>query len=475
LRLFGLEITRSKAAPPEGLSSASGWGSGGLGGGWYPIIREPFAGAWQRNEEVRVDTALSNATLFRCVSLIASDMAKMCVRLMAEDSNGIWTETFAAAFSPVLRKPNHYQNRIQFVAEWMTSKLLHGNTYVLKERDNRNVVVAMYVLNPLRVRPMIAPSGDVYYSLSSDYLSQIGQAEVVPASEIIHDRMNTIFHPLVGVSPIYACGLAALQGIEIQRNSTSFFRNGARPGGVLTAPARISEEVATRLKEHWEQNYTGENAGRVAVLGDGLKFEAMATSAVDSELINQLKWTSEQICTAFGVPAYMVGVGPAPLNNNVESLLSQYYSQCLQIHIESMEAGLDEGLGLGSQFGNPYGTEFDLDDLLRMDSASLVKMLTDGLKGVYSSNEARKRMNLPPVEGGDAVLSQQQNFSLEALAKRDAQDDPFAHSTPAAPALPAPAAEPPPAANDTTTAAAALVGLQAKFMQEPAACLTSPS
>ncbi len=41
-------------------------------------------------------------------------------------------------------------------------------------------------------------------------------------------------------------------------------------------------------------------------------------------------------------------------------------------------------------------------------------------------NEARKRFHgLGPVEGGDTVLSQQQNYSLAALAKRDAQPDPF--------------------------------------------------
>jgi phage portal protein BeeE len=36
-------------------------------------------------------------------------------------------------------------------------------------------------------------------------------------------------------------------------------------------------------------------------------------------------------------------------------------------------------------------------------------------------NEAARRLNLPPVAGGDAVYRQQQDFSLEALAKRDAK------------------------------------------------------
>jgi hypothetical protein len=45
--------------------------------------------------------------------------------------------------------------------------------------------------------------------------------------------------------------------------------------------------------------------------------------------------------------------------------------------------------------------------------------------GIRAPDEARARLNLPPVPGGKYPYLQQQNFSLEALAKRDAQEDPF--------------------------------------------------
>jgi phage portal protein BeeE len=74
-----------------------------------------------------------------------------------------------------------------------------------------------------------------------------------------------------------------------------------------------------------------------------------------------------------------------------------------------------------------------------MDTATLVRTLSEGLKGIYTANEARKRLNLKPVEGGDQVLSQQQNFSLEALAKRDQKPDPFASAPAPMPPAPKPA------------------------------------
>jgi phage portal protein BeeE len=69
--------------------------------------------------------------------------------------------------------------------------------------------------------------------------------------------------------------------------------------------------------------------------------------------------------------------------------------------------------------------EFDLDDLMRMDTATLVKTEKESA-GLKTINESRKRLNLGPVTGGNTVYLQHQDHSIEALAKRDAKADPFA-------------------------------------------------
>src|SRR5204863_17056 len=207
MRLLGFEIVRAKAFRDVPVAV-----NNGQRGGWWPIIREPYTGAWQQNVEVRLDSVLTFTPLFRCIALISSDIAKMRLKLVSQGDDGIWSETDSAAFSPVIRKPNDFQNRIQFFANWMESKLIYGNTYVLK------------------------------------------------------------------------------------------------------------------LKDAWSSNYSGVNFGKVAVVGDGLKYEPMATKAVDAQLVDQAKWSAEQVGMAFGVPPYKLGVGPIPTNNNVEALDSQYYS-----------------------------------------------------------------------------------------------------------------------------------------------------
>jgi len=431
MKLFGFEITLSKANPLPMQDAFRPT--------WWPIgstVKESYPGAWQQNVEVRFEDTLTYWAVFRCISIISSDIAKLRLKLVQKSSSGIWEEADAAAFAPVLRKPNRYQTRIQFVESWLISKLSRGNTYALKQRDGRGIVTSLYVLDPCRVKPLVSESGLVFYELSKDNLSEVTENSiVVPASEIIHDRWNALYHPLCGLSPLCAAGLNAVAGLNIQKNSAQFFGNNSQPGGILTAPATIPDELAKRLKEQWETNFSGKNVGKVAVLGDGLKYEAMAVTATDAQLIEQLKWSAETIAGAFGVPSYMLNIGGAPTYNNVEALVTQYYSQCLQVLIESVEACLDEGLALPSK----YATQFDLAELLQMDTATKVKAEAEGIKaGFRTPNEARAAFNLKPVKGGDTPYLQQQNYSLSALDKRDQQDNPFGSATPS----PAPAAQP---------------------------------
>lgn len=441
MKLFGREIfTGQKSASPVSQGS-----------GWRHIVHEAFAGAWQHNIEVKIDDVLSYPAVFACQSLIATDISKLRVKLVAKDEHGIWKEVEDERFSPVLEKPNHWQNRIQFFESWVLSKLQRGNTYCLKRRDSRGKVVGLFVLNPDLVQPMVSDSGEVFYQLRNDRMSGIQNDILVPADEIIHDRFNCFYHPLVGLSPIYANGLAATQGKSIMNSSTRLFLNGARPSGVLSAPAAISDGTAKRLKEYWETEFTGRNSGKVAVLGDGLKYEAMTMTSSDAQVVEQLGWSTEVVCSTYHVPPYKIGHGQMPSYNNVEALNVEYYSQCLQGLIESIELCLDEGLQTGNTFGSSrkMGTEFDISGLIRMDGSAQMERLEKS-KGKMTVNEQRKELELAPVDGGDTVYLQEQDHSIEWLQRRDAM--PIEAPAPPAPA-PDPSEEPEEPAEDEETKA----------------------
>ncbi|UCV27003.1 phage portal protein [Ferribacterium limneticum] len=404
MKILGFDLSFKKALQP--VSSGSN--------GWFPLVRESSPGAWQNSTPIEVDTALAHSAVFACVSLISNDIAKLPLRI-TKDMGTYWAPT-AHEYSALLRKPNQYQNRAQFISQWITSKLLHGNTYALKRRNARGIVIALHVLDPLSVTPLVSEDGAVFYRLKTSHLATIGDV-VVPAREIIHDRAMTPFHPLVGVSPLVAAGLAATQALNIQNSSSKFFQNGSRPGGILTAPGIISDDTANRLKTHWEANYTGDNAGKTAVLGDGLKYESMATTATDAQLIEQLAFSAQDVCRAFHVPAWKIGAGPAAPYTSSEATNLQYLTDCLQSHIEALELSLDDGLELPPTLR----TELDESSLLRLDTATRTTVLAASIKaGLITINEGRASEGRAPVAGGDEIFRQIQDVPL-AAPKEQAQ------------------------------------------------------
>jgi HK97 family phage portal protein len=408
-------------------------------GGWWPVVHEANTGDWQKNvEPIALDTALSNPTVFRCISLIAGDISKTPLRLVELDANGIWSETASPAFSPVLRRPNRYQTIQQLIEQWTWSKQATGNAYLLKDRDARGVVVALYVLDPTGVTPLVAPDGSVYYQLTRSDLVGLPEGELAaPAREIIHDRWNCVFHPLVGLSPLYACGGAASEGNAIQNSQIEFFAKGGRPSGLLSAPTEIDKATADRLSTTWHSL----GPGKTAIVGFGMKYQDIGTSAVDSQLTEQRDGTVATIAGCFGVPVSYVDSTKQPPYANSEATQRQYHAQCLQVQMIAIESALDAGLELPAAFG----TEFDLDALIWMDTATRSQAAKDGIgSGALTINEARRKFyGLGPVDGGDTPYLQQQYYSLAALAERDA----------AAPFV-APAPTPPPAPTEEQIAAA---------------------
>lgn len=411
------DLFRKKSLTPVGTG----------GNGWLPIVSEPYTGAWQKNDELKRTDLTSFHAVFACVSFISTDIGKLRIQTKSVQ-DGVLLPTKSRT-QTLLKKPNKHQTWQQFVENWVSSKLLRGNAYILKERDIFGDVWQLYVLNPDRVKVLVSDNGEVFYQISTDKLFGLTET-TAPAKEIIHDRFNCFYHPLVGLSPLTACAMSVGLGLSIQNNAKTLFGNNSRPSGVLSTPNDISQEKADKVKAEWQQNYAGVNRGGIAVLGSGARYESIAISASDSQAIEQLKMSGETVCSVFHIPAFKVGIGELKAGQKPSDLNEIYYSDCLQHYIEAIENLLDEHLDLEKG----VECEADLSPLIRMDATSQILYLKEGtMSGIFSPNEARATLGLPPVIGGESPLMQQQNYSLSALAKRDNSDNPFGNASKAEP------------------------------------------
>lgn len=414
MQLFGLDISRAKPAGVVAAEKALVPVNNSRG--WFTIF-EPFTGAWQRNKEEKVETVLTYPTLYACLDSISSDIGKLPFTIRRMNPNKVWV-TVENQYSELLDRPNHYQTPQQFRECWILSKLIHGQTYVLIERNNRGEPVGLYILDALRVLPLVADNGEVFYQINYPDAASLlppdypGTMLIIPASEIIHDRMNTFHHQLIGIPPVCAAHWPAVKNLKILRNSTNFFSNGANPGGILTAPAGMSEKDADAVKAYWNNEFSNDKSGNVAVIGADMKFASFAFKSADSQMVEQMRYSDEQICQPFGVPPFIVGIGSIPAGLKADDMMGLYYQRALQKHIEAMEALLNKGLGIPE----PMTVELDLEPLLRMDPQRRAevwgKLANDG---IATPNESRLPFNLAPLEGGDTVYMQQQDYPLDQV------------------------------------------------------------
>lgn len=387
------------------------------GGGWFTTIRESFSGAWQNNIEERRGSFLCYPALYACISAIAQDIGILPFK-MRREQQGIWVDAPADRITALLANPNHYQTGQQFREAWQLSKLTQGNAYILKQRDDRGNIVKLYVLDPERVMPLVSESGDIFYQLYTDNLNLVleayNQGLAIPASEIIHDREVALHHPLIGIPPVCAAYWPAVKNLKILRSSADFFNNNAQPGGLLSAPGAISADTAKTLADYFNQNFTGRNSGKIAAVGDGLQYTPLAGRAIDSQLVEQMRYSDEQICQAFRVPPFIIGLGTIPAGMKADDMAMTYHRRALQPRIEHMENLLDRGLAIKY----PMGVEADLWPLLRMDTSKLADVEVKLVGGkIKTPNEGRLSFDLPPVEGGESVWLQQQDYPMQVLAE----------------------------------------------------------
>lgn len=401
----------------------------------HGYVHEPYSGAWQQNVWCHGPGDPANfSAVFACVQIISTDVAKLTPVVYRRLENGTAEPHPNHPAQRVLLNPNEDQTSVDFFQQLMASVLLAGPAFVYLERDERNVVAAMHLLNPYRTTPVLAADGSRFYEVNygavpavvdydEEYWRAGGRA-VIPARDVMfHRELSSVTHPLMAISPLTAALTSAMTGSLIQSHQQAFFENMSRTSGVLTAPHKISKETADRLRTDWEQNFKAGSMGRVAVLGEGLAWQPLALNAVDAQLMESLRWTVADVARCYRIPDYMLGLGTGANTARSGELMINYYNQALSSRLAALEARIARAF----DFAPDVFLEFDMSELMRPNFTERMAAYKNALNsGVYSINELRKMEELAPAEGGDEPLMQVQYQPLSALGKKSTGNSPRA-------------------------------------------------
>lgn len=189
-----------------------------------------------------------------------------------------------------------------------------------------------------------------------------------------------------------------------QEYGSTLYANGARPSGVLTHPGKLSDDARRRLRSDFEKLHTGlANAGRIAVLEEGLSFTPTSTSPEDAQAIQTREFQVREVCRVFGIPPAKMGLAGG--GESIEAQNIQFLTDCIQPHLVRFEQECNRKLVRESDWGW-YTWSHSVEGLLRADILTRYKSYSIGRNwGWLSVNQIRKLESWDPIPGGDVFLS----------------------------------------------------------------------
>ena len=370
---------------------------------------------WWQQELKPLNYGGKNEAVEACISALSQTLAMCPVYHLKDQDDGEKRRQYGSGPERVLERPNEQTSRTLFFNDLIRSLYFHGNGYAFATRNANRAINALYILDPRNTNPVVDPdTGDVYYWVSANTSTTFNPDTdtVYPSRDVLNIRINSNnTQPLKGITPITAAAMSIAANSQISSHQASFFKNMARPSGVLSAPDKLSVEQANQIRDALAKQAQGENAGKVPVLGGGLSWQSMSMSSQDAQLVEAFDMTIDSIARAFRVPGPVINQMSDQTFSNAEATMNWFLASGLGFLLENVERELNQ------LFGLPFSESlnFDTKQLLRSDWKSQVEAAGEGvLKGIYSPNEARRMFGLPAAKDGDEPRVQQQVVPLSA-------------------------------------------------------------
>jgi len=399
-----------------------------------------FWGGTAAGVSVNETSAMQTAAVYSCVRVISEAVAGLplgvyCYEEMqtgraggggdgqGEGSSGRSTTGTSAVrkhhlYSLLHNAPNPEMSSFVFRETLMSHLLIYGNAFAQIMRDGSGRVTALYPLLPNKIDVWRSNAGEIFYTYwrdADEAAARGGRFPPHPNDRYSPDGFNPAggivlrkdqvlhipglsFNGLVGYSPIALAKNAVGMAIATENYGAGFFANGANPGGVLEHPSSIKAEGISKLRDAWEVIHKGAgNAGKVAVLEDGLKYHPISVSPEQAQFLETRKFQLNEIARIFRVPPHMIGDLDKSSFSNIEQQSLEFVKYCVNPWIIRWEQALWQNL-LPPSERDTHFIKFNLDGLLRGDYETRMKGYAVGIQnGFLCPNDVRKLENMNEI------------------------------------------------------------------------------
>jgi len=360
-----------------------------------------------------------NAIVFRCVNEIANGAASIPFKAFQGD-----IELDQHPILSLLERPNAQQAGVEYFQSLYSFLLLGGNSYAIRT-DVAGLPRELHLLRPDRVRVKPSktslPSG-YEYVLSGKVVKEYEVDPETGASDLKHMKMWNPLDDYYGLSPIMAAAVDIDNHNEINKHNIALLRNGARPtGAIVFKPAndrgmsiQLTDGQRQQLNDDLRQRFQGvDNAGKPLLLEGDFDWKEMGLSPRDMDFLQQKNISAKDIALCFGVPSQLIGIPDAQTYANVQEARLALYEETIIPLARRVESDFNEWLA--PMYGDDITIAYDFESIPAMVERRrrvYENVVSAVREGIISRNEARERLGLEPIRGGDDVFIAANLFPL---------------------------------------------------------------
>lgn len=349
------------------------------------------------NGRVTEEKALGIDAVFACVNLYARTLASMPLLLYEKTPDGKRRAVNHPLYRLLHNEPNPNMTSHNFRKIMEASLKLWGNAYAWIEFDNSWRVKYLWPLLPGNVFPQRSlQTGELFY----DAVLYNGESRRFRAYEMVHIP-GLGFDGISGRSPVRQFAETMGFNLDIKSYGRKFFKNGARPSGVLQHPGSLSEEAQKRLENKFDKRYSGiENTGKTILLEEGMTYHQIGVPPEEAQFIESRKYSVEEIARIYGVPPHMIGDLEHATFSNIESQDINFAKHSIVPECVNWEQELMRKL-LNDDEQARYEIEFNMEGLVRGDMESRYRAYAIGRQwGFLTADDIRAKENMSNVDGG---------------------------------------------------------------------------
>jgi len=379
------------------------------------LILSTFGGGTTASgQSVNSTTAMQAMAVHSCVKIKADSIAQLPCHLYVEKGNTKDKAKDLRLYRLLHRQPNQWMTAPEFWGMCSACLDLRGNFFALKSGLPGREVQELIPIPMGRVQEVLqAPDYGLFYKISRPDGST---TDTIPGERIMHIR-GLVLDGFMGINPIQYARESIGLDQALVKHGAKLFGHGTMIGGVLTMPGAFKDRnMAQKFLDDFNETYSSvENAHKTALLEQGVTWQKMAMTSVDSQFLEARNFQKKEIVDLFfGLPLSMLQSGDKVATYaSADAFDLEYVKYALTPRLVNIEMAIFRDLLTEEQKEN-YFAKFSTGGLLRGDTAARTAYY-QGMVNIeaMSPNEVRELEDMNPYDGGEIFRSRTSTIKEE--------------------------------------------------------------